>query len=250
MNDFFRIKKYDCVDSTNELVKTMAKKGEKEGFVAVADRQNLGRGRLGRAFFSPEGGVYMSVLLRPRIAPEKAVSITTMAAVAVCEAIEDYTGKKTGIKWVNDIVVDGGKVCGILTEAAASNGDFLDYAVLGIGVNVVSPKEGYPNDIKGKAKALFEGECPLDAREKIISGILSRLYRYYADIDKALYVESYRRRSVVIGRVVGVIKNGRECRKALVTGINDDCALEVKYDDGISDVLNTGEVSINYEYKP
>ena len=129
---------FEELDSTNSYLKEMAAKGAQEGTIIIANRQSAGRGRLGRSFFSPEEkGIYMSILLRPDISLERAVLITSMAAVAVAEAIEQVSGIQTKIKWVNDIFLNKKKVCGILTEAGidAETGT-LEYAVLGIGVNV------------------------------------------------------------------------------------------------------------------
>ena len=111
---------FPVVDSTNILLRRKAKEGVPEGCVVIAGEQTKGKGRLGRSFYSPsDTGVYLSLLLRPEnILPEQAVHITTIAAVAACEAIERVSGRKAGIKWVNDIYMDGKKVSGILTEAS------------------------------------------------------------------------------------------------------------------------------------
>ena len=143
----------DEIDSTNNFLKQKAESGEKSGTVIIAKRQTGGKGRLGRSFFSPQGGMYLSILLRPQISAEKSLFITTAAAVAVCRAIEKVSNKKSGIKWVNDVFIDNKKVCGILTEASL---DFetggLYYAVVGIGVNLYYPKNSFPNDIKSILK--------------------------------------------------------------------------------------------------
>ena len=136
---------YDEVDSTNTLLKKMASEGAREGTVVIANSQTGGKGRLGRKFFSPlNTGVYISVLLRPEdIEPQKALKITTMAAVAAAETIDEVSGKTALIKWVNDVFVDGLKCVGILTEASISmESGNLEYAVLGIGFNVYLPEGG------------------------------------------------------------------------------------------------------------
>ena len=143
------------VTSTNTLLKAQAEQGAPEGTVLIAESQTAGKGRLGRHFTSPPGtGIYFSLLLRPHCTAEKSLFITTTAAVAVCEAIEQVTGLNPQIKWVNDIYLNEKKVCGILTEASVDfeNGG-LNWAVLGIGINIAVPKEGFPEEIRSIAGA-------------------------------------------------------------------------------------------------
>ncbi len=133
--------------STNDFLKEKAASGAPEGYVVTAGSQTAGKGRTGRSFFSPaDTGVYLSLLLRPaRYTPQQAVRLTTMAAVAACEAVSELTGEQAMIKWVNDIFLHGRKVSGILTEAALSlESGFLDFAVLGVGFNVYPPRGGFP----------------------------------------------------------------------------------------------------------
>lgn len=147
-------------ESTNTLLREKANNGFPEGTVVLANTQTKGRGRRGRSFYSPaDTGLYLSVLLRPDgMIPDQAVKITTMAAVAVCEAVEKISGKETWIKWVNDIYQEGRKISGILTEASISmeNGS-VEYVILGIGVNVYPPKGGFPEDIRETAGSVLTG---------------------------------------------------------------------------------------------
>jgi hypothetical protein len=125
---------------------------------------------MNRNFYSPPGtGVYMSLLLRPKVPAADSPLITLAAAVSVAEAVEAVSGSRAQIKWVNDIVMNGGKVCGILTEAALDlESGSLDYAVLGIGVNAKTPDDGFPKELQGVAGAVFgRGEAPPDARSRI-----------------------------------------------------------------------------------
>ena len=141
------------VTSTNTLLKAQAEQGAPEGTVLIAESQTAGKGRLGRHFTSPPGtGIYFSLLLRPHCTAEKSLFITTTAAVAVCEAIEQVTGLNPQIKWVNDVYLNEKKVCGILTEASVDfeNGG-LNWAVLGIGINIAVPEEGFPEEIRSIA---------------------------------------------------------------------------------------------------
>ncbi|MDD4495727.1 MAG: biotin--[acetyl-CoA-carboxylase] ligase [Eubacteriales bacterium] len=234
------------VTSTNAYVREKADYGELEGYTVISNEQTAGRGRLGRNFHSPPGtGLYMSTLLRPKnYLAHQAVNITTIAAVAMCEAIEAVSCEKTQIKWVNDIFVRGKKVCGILTEASLSmeNG-MLEYAVLGIGVNIYRPKNGFPQEIENIAGCIFETPQN-DVKNRLAAEFLNNFMMYYATLEKADYAEKYRSRSLVIGKRV-TVNSIDQSKSAMVIGIDDNCRLLVKYDDGKEESLSSGEISIN-----
>ena len=166
------------VTSTNALLKEKAALGAPEGTVLIALSQTAGRGRFTRSFFSPEdSGIYMSILIRPRISAENAALITTAAAVAVAEAAENLSGRKAGIKWVNDVLIDGKKICGILTEASLNiESGALDYAVLGIGLNAYEPKCGFPQEIKNIAGAIFRKKKD-GLRSKLAAAVLENFFK-------------------------------------------------------------------------
>ena len=209
----------------------------------IADRQTHGRGRMGRSFSSPAGtGLYMSVLLRPHIAAESALLITTAAAAAMAEAIEDVSGRRSGIKWVNDILIGGRKVCGILTEAAFSvETGSIDYAVLGLGVNIREPEGGFPEELRSIAGAVCE-KPGKDMRNRIAAGFLTRFGEYYSDLEGRRFYSPYLSRLVLIGKKINVIKpSGTETAKAV--GLDRDFRLEVEYPDGRTELLSGGEVS-------
>ena len=217
----------------------------------------------------------MSMLLRPfGINGQNAQKLTTLAAVAVSEAIEAVAGVPADIKWVNDIYVRGRKVCGILTEASFNLEDgTLDYAVVGIGINVYEPKGGFPESIRDRAGSLASapgGYVPSDnkglpsgesllangGRNRLAAEVLSRFYAYCLAELKALanpdkqspaqgrYMNEYRRRCFVIGHEVDVLKAGAPPVTALVTGLDDECHLYVRYEDGSEEALSSGEISI------
>lgn len=233
------------VTSTNTLLKEMAAAGEKEGKIVIANSQTGGKGRMGRKFFSPRNsGVYISVLLRPdAMAPERALKITTMAAVAASRAIEEVTGKEAKIKWVNDIFVDGLKVVGILTEASMSmESGRLEFAVLGIGFNVYQPEGGFPEELREIAGALLSEKMP-DAKNRIAAAFLNHFFEIYDDAEHLHYEDYYREKSLVLGKDVDVLA-ASGTRRALVLDITDDCNLIVRYEDGSEGVLSSGEVRI------
>lgn len=234
------------VDSTNTVCRNKANDGESEGYVAIAGSQTQGRGRKGRGFFSPaDTGIYMSVLLKPSAGypGTQVLRLTSMAAVAVCEAIESLSGRKAEIKWVNDIIMDGKKVCGILSEASFGVEDGnIDCVVVGIGINAYNPKDGFPDDIRDKAGSVFE-KHEAGKRNQLAAAVLNRFMAYYRSDDTNSYLEEYRRRSLVIGKDIEFsVKN--TVKRAHVLDLDDDCGLIIRYEDGSEDIINSGEVSI------
>lgn len=244
----------DSVTSTNTIVKAMAEEGAPEGTVLIAQLQTQGKGRLGRAFYSPIGtGIYMSLLLRPRVLAQAALQITTAAAVAVCKGIECATGKKAGIKWVNDIFLNGKKVCGILSEAAM---DFetggLQYVVVGIGVNVKPPASGFPEEIAQIAGALYKTEPNPGIRARLCAAILQEFMAIYRQLGQeadenrhrtALMAE-YRRRSILTGLHI-TYQQGMQCERGTVTGIDDQARLLVQLESGEQRAYSAGEVQLD-----
>ena len=231
----FLIERYDTVTSTNDILKEKARAGAPAGTVAVAKRQTAGRGRMGRSFFSEDGGLYFSLLLRPAGKAEDVLAITAKAAVAVALAVEKHTGKAAEIKWVNDIYQGGKKVCGILAEGQAT-GHGMDYVVLGIGVNL-SLASGFPEDLKETAGTLFS-DTAYDA-EAILADILANLSAENA------YAE-YVKRDMLFGRTVSVLRGGEAVCIAKADGITEDFGLRLVTEDG-EEVLRTGEVSIRVQ---
>lgn len=234
---------FEKTESTNSLAREYAENGNGELTVIIADEQTKGRGRLGRSFYSPaNSGIYMSLILRPAFSPEKALYITTAAAAAVSEAIETVCHKKTEIKWVNDILCEGKKVCGILTEGVFNQNGCFRYAILGVGVNVYQSKEGFPEEIKDVASYL--ADTPLyELRSRLVAQILERFISYYKEIEDKPFMKSYRERLCFVGERVTVI-SGDSRTPATVIGLGDNFELEVVFDDGKKALLSSGEVSV------
>lgn len=243
------IEVFQSIDSTNTYVRQKADAGASEGFCAVAAEQTLGRGRRGRSFYSPEGtGVYLSLLLRPSdYDGNRAANITTMAAVAVCEAIEEVTGVSPAIKWVNDVFLDNKKICGILTEASFDlESSMCEYAVLGIGVNVYYPEGGFPEEISSIAGAILDKE-ESDTKNRLAAAIITHFMQYYkdsgADGEKSDYQANYKKRCFVLGKQIEVISGGVS-KEARAIDLDDNCHLLVEYADGSRELLSYGEISI------
>ena len=243
-----RLEVLPCADSTNSLLRQQAAHGAEEGSVVLANQQTQGRGRLGRSFFSPpDSGIYLSLLLRPKeLPPEQAVKLTTMAAVAACEAIETVSGQQAQIKWVNDIFLRGKKVCGILTEGGYSlETGMLDYVIPGIGFNVYEPAAGFPKELEQIAGAILQ--APTDGgKNRLAAAFLNRFLEIYSDPEHSSYADAYRQRSMVIGKRIRVITAG-ETRNAWALDVDRDCHLIVRYDDGTVEHLSSAEVSVAEE---
>ena len=230
-------------DSTNTCVRRLAEDGAPEGTVVVAAAQTAGRGRSGKSFLSPAGtGLYMSVLLRPQLAMGDALLITTAAAVAVAHAVERVAAVTAQIKWVNDVYVDGKKVCGILTEGALDleNGG-LRYAILGIGINICPPDGGFPPELSGIAGALREknGEA---LRAPLAAAVLDEFFALYPHLTEKPFYDDYVSRSLLTGRQIEVLRGGTRI-PATALGIDRDFHLHVVYPDGSREDLAAGEVS-------
>ena len=231
------------LDSTNNYLKKLSSQGEKVNQLVIAESQTGGRGRMGRSFFSPNGtGIYFSLLLHPKISAEKSLLLTVMAAVSVAETVMKYNENDVKIKWVNDIYIDGKKVCGILTEGSINADQKLDYAVVGIGINVVAPENGFPDDIKDIATAIFPGNTEENIKEKIVADVVNRFFQMYNGDDYD-FIRRYKEYSYLTGKEINII-SGETIRPATVLGITDDCHLLVKNEKGVVEEISSGDVSV------
>lgn len=232
------------VSSTNTIAKELAAQGAPEGTVIIAKEQTEGRGRMGRAFYSPpDSGIYFTIILRPTLNLEDSLLITTATAVAVAKAIETVAGVKAEIKWVNDIFVGDKKVCGILTEASLNfESGGLEYAVVGIGINIAT--KDFPEDIKQVAGALFNvkpDNSPVTSM--LVAEVLNNLSSCMDSLTDKEYLDEYRNRSLLIGKDILVLK-GKESAPAKAVDIDDKARLVVEYEDKTREALNSGEVSV------
>lgn len=237
---------YRSVSSTNTVLKEMAEEGAPEGLCLIAGEQTAGRGRLGRSFYSPPAsGLYMSLLLRPSLRAADATGITACAAVAVAEALESLAPVQAEIKWVNDVLVNGRKVCGILTEASLDcESGFVHYMVVGIGINTRLPETDLPEELKGIAGSAFGDESIPELRCRLAAAVLDRLTGYYNHLLEKDWFEEYRRRSLVVGKPINILAAGRPPEPATALDIDRDFALIVRTETGELRRLNSGEVSI------
>ncbi|MDD2189806.1 MAG: biotin--[acetyl-CoA-carboxylase] ligase [Eubacteriales bacterium] len=269
-----RIHVFKSVESTNLTCKKMALEGAPYGTVVIAEEQTKGRGRMGRNFYSPSmSGIYMSFILEPRFDMTKSVLITTAAAVAVCKAIEKVAGISCRIKWVNDIYLEGKKICGILTEAVS---DFesgqIEHIVLGIGINYSTAASDFPEELRETAGSLF-GNRPVESaddhdddrpyvggvtvnnavtRNRLTAEVINQIFLVNENLGSGNYIREYKERSFVLGKEVliipaGGMTNGRnqsEGIKALALDVDSEGGLVVRYQDGSIHTLNSGEISV------
>ena len=243
--DWIPIEAHPQVTSTNQLLKDQAAQAQApDWYTIIAGCQTEGRGRRTRNFFSPsDSGVYLSTLLRLPIPAEEALRITIAAAVAACRAIEECTDARPQIKWVNDVYISGKKICGILTEASISmESGGLDWAVMGIGLNVYEPEGGFPGDLREIAGPICTSRKK-DLRCRLSAAFLRQFYDICRNLMAPSLVEEYRQRSFLPGHTVDVLKGDRKI-PAFVEGIDQECRLLVRYEDGSREALSSGEVSI------
>lgn len=236
--------------STNTYLKELAAAGAEEGTVVVADFQTAGRGRMDRTFQSPAGkGLYLSVLLRPDLPPERFLPVTALAGVAVCDAVERLCGERPGLKWPNDPVLHGRKLAGILTELVMGE-DGKPAIVLGIGVNVSQTREDFTPDVADMATSLAQ-EGYLVEREALAAVLLQRLdemYRALLADELDVWRQSYRRDCVNIGKAVQLLYPDGSREQALALAVDQELGLVVRLNDGAEKTIYTGEVSVRGLY--
>lgn len=241
---------YDCIDSTNDKAKALAKSGAPEGTVVVAGMQTAGRGRLGRSFHAPAGlGLYFSLILRPNCPPEQLMHLTCAAAVAACNAVEQASGYRPGIKWTNDLVAEKQKLGGILTELSVNAQGIAEWAIIGIGINCRHQKEDFPAQLQDMAASLLQitGKSISPARlaAELMISLLDIRQRLLEDKDGIL--TDYRQDCMTLNRQV-VLVRGDEKRYGTALDIDSDGGLVVRFEDGSIQAVQSGEISVRGLY--
>lgn len=241
-NPKVKIKYFETLPSTNAYLKENAEELF-EGTVIIAGNQTAGRGRFTRKFHSPKNsGIYMSILLKPDYKGFDATLITTLAAVAVSESVEELSNKKTEIKWVNDVLIEDKKICGILTEGKIDPETLKpQFVVLGIGINAFVPEGGFDEEIKNIAGAVFDN-FDEDLKNRLTASVIDRVFNYINCAKKDI-LEKYKNRLFLLGRKISVIKNDEKI-PAVALDIDENFRLLVRYENGKKEYISSGEISI------
>lgn len=240
---------YEKLDSTNTRVKELAKEGAQHGTVVVADKQTAGKGRRGRTWESPAGtNIYMSLLLRPEMEPSRAPMLTLVMAYSIAKALRKRGYGDVQIKWPNDLILSGKKICGILTEMELE-GQEISHVVIGVGIN--ANMRAFPEELQDKATSLcLEGGKEVN-REQLIAEILEVFdedyERFLEKKDLAFLQDAYNRMLVNCNREVQVLEPGNEYT-ARALGINKEGELLVQKADGSQEAVFAGEVSVRGIY--
>ena len=243
LNNNVNILIYDTADSSNTIAKELAIHGENEFTTVIVKHQTNGRGRLGRSFISnSENGLYMSIILRPNLSPDRCIDITTLTAVSVLEAIEETSNTSPSIKWINDIYINEKKVCGILTESSF-DGARVSYVVVGIGINIIPPENGFDDTIKDIATSIYEKDAPKGYKELLCAKIIDKLIYHYSKIEEKSFMSKYKEKSNILGKEVDVYR-GNDIIKGTAIDINENAELVVKTEKGDICVFNSGEARV------
>ncbi|NLC68938.1 MAG: biotin--[acetyl-CoA-carboxylase] ligase [Clostridiaceae bacterium] len=233
---------YKVIDSTNTAAKKLALDGARHGTIVIAEEQAAGRGRMGKSFFSPPGtGIYISFILKPKVDIDNAQLITIYAAVTVCTVIERFTRLSPKIKWVNDIFLNGKKICGILTEAAGNfESGGIESIIVGIGINFSTRQEDFPPEIRHIAGSL---PSPGISRNQFAAALIDKMLKHGDCRFQPNLTQLYKERSLMIGRVISYQKNTATV-SGTVLDINEKGNLVVRTREGEIDILRSGEVQI------
>lgn len=240
---------YKQLDSTNLEIARLAAQGASHGTVVVAQEQTAGKGRRGRSWESPAGeNIYMSILLRPKFAPDKAPMLTLVMAYSVAEVIKQQGFPEVQIKWPNDLVLSGKKICGILTEMQL-NGSEVDHVVVGVGINVNTRK--FPSELEDKATSLLLESGKQFERETIVQKVVGHFENAYQQFvkeqDLSFLQKVYNTMLVNAGKEVRVLEPGNEYM-AYAQGINSRGELLVRTSEGEEKAVYAGEVSVRGIY--
>ena len=243
---------FDTIDSTNTFARRIAMEGAAGGTAVIADSQTAGRGRMGRSFQSPKGkGIYLSVLFRPHLPPERMMSVTALAGLAVCDAVERVCGVRPGLKWPNDPVLGNRKLCGVLTEMAleGETGQ-VQHLVVGVGINVHHTPADFQDEVADIATSLrMELGKPV-SRPRLTAALLEELDRMYRALltgDLTEQLAAYRRDCVNLGKTVQLIgADGRETVTAV--DVDETFGLVVRTAKGTEKTVRSGEVSVRGLY--
>jgi BirA family biotin operon repressor/biotin-[acetyl-CoA-carboxylase] ligase len=236
----------EIVDSTQKIASHLVFEGAPEGMVVVAEQQTAGRGRLSRKWHSPKGtGIWMSIILRPAIPIHQAPQLTLLAAVSVARAVEEYTGVSVGIKWPNDILINGKKAVGILTELQADT-DKINAVIIGIGINVNQQKQDFAEDIQHIATSLAIEKGEEINRAELMQSIflqMEKLYKEYLENGFTLIKILWESYAVSIGKEI-TARTLHQTFKGVAKGITEDGVLMLEDESGKIHYIHSADIEI------
>lgn len=243
-----QLRHFDVLESTNVTAVAAAKDGAAEGTVIVADRQEGGHGRMRRVWNSPLGGLWFTIILRPQIDPQFVAQVTLLAGVAVAKALRRlYNTDGVMIKWPNDLLLEGKKVCGILSELQLDENGAIDYAVVGIGVNVDLREEDFPKELAATAASLNASLHKSYSTGEVLDAIMADfagLYDAWLAQGASVVMGEWKRLNCTVGKKVLVKDNDQVIFAGTVIAVDEQGALMVRNEDGIVQSFDFGEISI------
>lgn len=242
----YNIKQYDSIDSTSTEAKRLLQQGYGHGVVVTAETQTAGKGRLGRAWDSAKGtGIWFSVVFEPKVELQQVSLYSFAAAVAVAEAVCNVTGLTAQVKWPNDVLVKGKKVCGILLELVAERNQPVR-VIIGIGINANQKQDEFPQEVQAKAASLAMMTGREIDRRQMLDAVLERLAYYSDQLEQngfAVIRDKWTELSCVSGKEVQIVQHGNTLLYGTAIGLADDGALLVKTEQGIQRIM-AGDVSL------
>ncbi len=241
----YKIYHYDRVSSTNDLAKKIARKGTEDRIVILAETQAYGKGRLGRRWLSPMGGVWLSIILRPQFSPKEALKLTFVMSSAVAKTIKAMYGLETEVKWSNDVLVEGRKVCGILTETSTRE-DIVDFVVVGVGINANVDLESFPSNLRNSVTSLKHELGRKIERKALTKSLLQNFESRYRRLQQGLWsvlLREWKSLAAFLGSHVEVA-GFDEVLYGKAVDVVEDGALIIRLDDGTLKKIVAGDVTL------
>jgi len=241
----YKIYHYDNVSSTNDVAKEIAKKDDKEKIVVLAETQTSGKGRLGRSWISPKGGLWFSIVMRPQISPKEALKLTFTTSSAVAKTIQQMFGLKTEVKWPNDVLVKGRKICGILTEASTRE-SMVEFVVIGVGINANMDLTSFPSNLRGSVTSL-KHELRHEVRRKALTNNLLQNFEHrYKRLQQGRWstlLQEWKGMATFLGEQVEVTSFD-EVIVGEAWDVDDDGGLILRLENGVLKKVVAGDVTV------
>jgi BirA family biotin operon repressor/biotin-[acetyl-CoA-carboxylase] ligase len=239
------VKTYQSVKSTNDIASSIAESTQSEGTIVTAEQQTKGKGRLGRSWHSPlKVGIYLSIILKPKFEPESAPAISVMTAFALAETLKEFTDARIQIKWPNDVMLNGKKTAGILTELSAEK-NIINYLVVGVGINVNQTVDDFPVELKEIATSIRRVNRKKTNRVKLLQKFLVKFEKEYLKYSENKYLSSLKKineYSSLTGEKIE-LASGKRIIKGTVSNIDKSGAL-ILDSDGKQVIVSSGEVTV------